>query len=110
MLVVLQQKLNLPKNISFYFVAVWQTAAEGRADKAVSDMEVQVKQGCVIEFFQVEKHGPIDIINVFWMFMETKQRMWAQWGSGWYISAVVTVGPLCCADFCKWGMQSLVHG
>ena len=30
-----------------YFVAVWQTAAEGHSDKMASDMEVRMKQGCV---------------------------------------------------------------
>ena len=45
-------------------------AAEGQSDKMASDMEVSVKQGCGIEFLQVEKKNvPIDIyqhlLNVY---------------------------------------------
>jgi len=38
-----------------------------------------------------EKCYPLTFIDAYWMFLETKQWMWAQWGSGWCISAVVTV-------------------
>jgi len=37
---------------------------------------------------------PLTFIDACWMFMETKHWMWAQWGSGWCVSAVVTVGHL----------------
>ena len=44
-------------------------AAEGQSDKMVSDMEVSMKQRCVIKFFCVEKMAPIDIhqclLNVY---------------------------------------------
>ena len=41
MVVVWQQRSNLPANIPLHSVAVWQTAAEGQSDKMVSDMELQ---------------------------------------------------------------------
>jgi len=36
-------------------------AAEGQSDTAVSDMEVQMMQRCVIEFLHAEKTSPTDI-------------------------------------------------
>jgi len=36
-------------------------AAEGQSDKMVSDMEVCMKQRCVIEFLHAEKIAPTDI-------------------------------------------------
>ncbi|MEQ5179387.1 hypothetical protein [Proteus genomosp. 6] len=58
---VWQQRLNLPTNIPFHVVAVWQMVAEGQSDRMVSDMEVCMKQSCVTEFLHVEKMAPIDI-------------------------------------------------
>ena len=58
--------------------AVWQTA---------SDMEVYLKQKCVTEFpLWGKKWHPLTFINVCWMLMVTKERMWAQWGGGHCIS------------------------
>ena len=34
---------------------------------------------------------PLTFINTCWMFLKTKQWMWAQWGGGLWVSAVVTV-------------------
>ena len=46
-----------------------QMTAEGQSDKMVSDMEVRMKQRCVIEFLHVEKNAPKDIhrrvLNVY---------------------------------------------
>jgi len=43
--------------------------AEGQSDKMVSDMEVHMKQRCVIEFLHAEKNAPNDIhqcvLNVY---------------------------------------------
>ena len=36
-------------------------AAEGQSDKMTSDVEVHIKQRCVIEFLCVENMAPIDI-------------------------------------------------
>ena len=79
---------NIPTSVPFHVVAVWRMAAEGQSDRMVSDMEVWMEQRCDTEFFHVEKLAPINIHNTCWMFMETKQWMWAQWGSGRCISAV----------------------
>ena len=38
-----------------------------------------------------EKLHLLTFIDACWMFIETKQRLWAQWGGGWCISAVTTV-------------------
>ena len=52
-----------------YFVAMWQTAAEGHSDRMASDMEVHMKQRCEIEFLCAEKMAHIDIhwclLNVY---------------------------------------------
>jgi len=53
--------LNLPATIPLNFVAVRQMTAEGQSDKMASDMEVHMKQRCVIEFLHAEKIAPIDI-------------------------------------------------
>ena len=36
-------------------------AAEGQSDKMVSDTEVRMKQGCVLEFLHAEEMEAIDI-------------------------------------------------
>ena len=41
-----------------------------------------------------KKWYPLTFSAACWPFMETKQWMWAQWGSGWCVSAVATAGPL----------------
>ena len=61
MLLVWQQRLNLPTNIPFHVVAVQQMAAEGQSDRMASDMEVWMKQMCLIEFLYEEKMALIDI-------------------------------------------------
>ena len=38
-----------------------------------------------------KKLQPLIFIDVCWMLTEIKQWMWAQWGGGWCVSAVVTV-------------------
>jgi len=40
---------------------VRQVTAEGQSDKMASDMEVRMKQRCVIELLHAEKIAPIDI-------------------------------------------------
>ena len=77
-------------NIPSHFVAVWQMVAEGKPDKMVSDMGVHMKQRCGTEFLWWKKWHPLTFMDACWIFMDTKQWMWAQWGSGWCISAVVT--------------------
>jgi len=62
MLVGWQGRLKLPTSIRLHFVAVWQMAAEGQSDMMAPDMEVHIMQGCVIEFFHVEKMSPNDIL------------------------------------------------
>ena len=67
-------------------------AVEGQYDRMVSDMELYIKQMCVIEFLHAQKKlHPLAFTDACWMFLETKQWMWAQWGNGWCVSAVVTV-------------------
>ena len=62
MLVVWQERLNLPTNIPFHVVAMEQMAAEGQSDTMASDMEVWVKQRCVTEFSPCRKRtAPIAI-------------------------------------------------
>ena len=61
MMVVWQQRLNLPTNIPVHLVADRQMAAEGQSDRMVSNMEVCMEQRCFTEFLHVEKMAPTDI-------------------------------------------------
>jgi len=45
----------------FHVVAMWQMATEGQNGKTVSDMEVLMKQRCILEFLHMEKMAPTDI-------------------------------------------------
>jgi len=45
---------------------------------------------CIVEFLHWKKWHPLTFTNACWIFMETKQWMWAQLGSGWCASAVMT--------------------
>jgi len=69
MLAAWQQRWNLPTLPRYTFVAMRQMAAEGQSDKMASDMEVRMKQRCVIEFLHAERIAPIDIhrrlLNVY---------------------------------------------
>jgi hypothetical protein len=47
--------LNLSTNILLKFVAVRRMTAKGQSDKMTSNMEVRMKQRCVIEFLHAEK-------------------------------------------------------
>jgi len=60
---------------------------------------------------ELKKWHPLTFFNACWMFAETKQWMWTQWGGGWCILAVTTatVGHLHSTDFYKHSMQALVH-
>jgi hypothetical protein len=63
--------------------------AEGQSDKMASDMEVRMKQRCVIEFLQAEKIAPNDIhqrlLNVYGdqtVDVSTVRRWLARFSSG----------------------------
>jgi hypothetical protein len=53
--------LNLPANIPLNFVVVRQMAAERQSDKMASDIEVSMKQRCVIEFSMRKKFALNDV-------------------------------------------------
>ena len=82
-----------------YIIAMRQMAAEGHSDKVAPDMEVDIKQRCVIELLHVEKNG------TYWhslMLSENLSRPNSgceQWGDGWCISAVAAVSHLCWCGF-----------
>jgi len=77
--------------IPLHFVAVWHMAA-GQPDKVTSDMEV-VSKAKVQNWIPPcrKKWYLLTFTDTCWMFMETKEWMWAQGGGGWCVSAVVTV-------------------
>jgi len=56
--------------------------AVGQFDKMTSDRDVCVKKRCETEFLCAEKMVSIDVHQHCWMFMKTKQWMWAQRGVG----------------------------
>jgi hypothetical protein len=82
MLVIWQYRVNLPANIPLNFVAVRQMTAEGQSIKMVSDMEVRMKQRCVIEFLHVEKIASNDIhrclLNIYGAQTADVSTVW-QW-------------------------------
>ena len=60
--------------------------------------------------FTWKKKSPLTLTDTCWMFMETNQWMWAQWGGGWSVSAVVTMTVTSTGtDYYECGMQALVH-
>jgi len=69
-------------------VVTCQTAAEGLSEKLVSDVEVWMKQGVSLNFSTRETLHPWTFTDACWTFMEIQWWMWAQWNSGWCISAV----------------------
>ena len=52
---VWEKWLNLPANILLNLVAVQQMMAEGQPDRMASNMEMHMKQRCVIEFLHAGK-------------------------------------------------------
>ena len=66
-------------------------------------------KGASLNSFMWKKWQPLTFTDACWMFTETKQRQWTQWGGGWCISAVVTEGHLCWCRFWEHCMQTLVH-
>jgi len=91
-------------------------AAEGQSDKMLLDLGVCMKKRYITEFLYVEKIVSTDFQRPWRMIMKTKQRLLAQWDSGWCISAVATETRErnhvldSHADFYKHGMQTLAHG
>ena len=61
MMVVWQERLNLPYSVLSHFVAAWQMTAERQSDRMAPDTEVFMKQGAVIEFLHVEKIIPTGV-------------------------------------------------
>ena len=49
-------------------------------------------KGVTLNSSTKKKMHPLTFTDACWMFMETKQWMWAQWGGGWYVSAVMILG------------------
>ena len=66
-------------------------AAERQSDK----MTCIWSKGVSLNSSMWKKLHPLTFINACWMFIETKHWIWAQWGGGWCVSAVVTLGHLC---------------
>ena len=72
MVVVWQQRLNLPTSILFFFVDMRQTASDGLFYTMASDMEVCLKQKCVINFQPAEKNCTYwySLMLAEWMLVE----------------------------------------
>ena len=58
MLVVWQQRLNVPTDVPLHFAAVLQMVVEGQSDTMESDMEVWMKQKCDTEFLHAKNRAP----------------------------------------------------
>ena len=72
--------------------AVWQNGIwHGSAHKAKVSLNFNVRKSLF----------PLTFVEACWTFIEIKHWMWAQWGDGWCISAVVTatVGNFCWCRF-----------
>ena len=79
-------------------------AAEGQSDKMVSDMEVCMKQKCVIEFLCVEKKAPTDI-HLGWLRPNCGYEYNGVFQQWWQQQWVTSTG----ASFDEHDMQALVH-
>ena len=68
-------------------------------------------KGVLLDSSMRKKWHPMTLIDARWMFMATKQWLWAHWGGVLRISAVVTVTVLTStgADVLKRSVQALVH-
>jgi len=77
-----------------FHVAVRQTSADRHSwQNSVwhgSTYEAKICNS-IPSFRKKKKMHPFTLISTCWTFVETKQWMWAQWGSGWSIPAVVMV-------------------
>ena len=112
MFMVLQYRLNLPTNIPWCVVAVWQMAAERHSDRMASDMEVCMKQRCAIEFLHVGKYcthwHSLMLTECLWRpsseceYSEVMCGVFQQW---WQHQWVTFAG----AVFYACGIQALVH-
>ena len=58
-----------------------------------------------------KKWQPLASIDICWMFMETKQWIRAQWGSGWYVSSAMmaAVGYICWCRFLQTRHKSIIE-
>ena len=91
-------------------------AAEGQSDKMVSDMEVRMKQRSVTEFLHVETIVPVDIhqhlLNVYGdqpVDVSTVRWWVVQFSYDAIIAPVKQLVNPTGSDFCKSGIQALVH-
>jgi len=84
----------------------WQQ--RGSLKKWCLKWQCEQSKGVELNSSTQTKWYPVTFINIFWMFMEVKQWLWAQWGGGWSISAVVTVTSVG-ADFEELSVQAVVH-
>ena len=66
-------------------------------------------EGVELNSSMQKKWHIVTFIDACWMLMETKQWMWAQWGSGWCISAAVAVVTSAGTGGYGCSMQALVH-
>ena len=84
------------------FVAVQQMVAEGQPECLTR--KCRWSKGVSLNSSMRNKWHPLTFINTCWTFLETKQSMWAQQGSGWCISAVVTMtgNTSCVPDRFLW--------
>ena len=51
-------------------------------------------RGVELNSFKQKKWHPLTFTNACWTFMESKQWIWVQWGSGWCVSVGARVGNL----------------
>ena len=85
----------------------WQQ--RGRLTKWCLTWEGIWSQDVSLNSSMCKKMSSLAFVNACWMFMETKQWMWAQWGSGWCFSSSGrdSVSPLLVQIF-EHGIQALV--
>ena len=67
----------------------WQQ--KGNLTKWCQTWKDVLSKGVSLNSSMWKKWHPLTFINACWAFIEIKQWVWAQWGSGWCISAMVTV-------------------
>jgi len=104
-----QSKGKIGNTFVWWAGRVGTFSAEGQSDKMASDVEERMKKRWVIELLHAEKMHTLTITDSCWTTIESKQWMWAQWDSGWYVSAVATVTVMLVQIFYELSMQVLVQ-
>ena len=108
MLVGWQQRLSLPTDIPLHVVALYRWQQRGTPTEWCLTWECIWSKGVELNFSMWKDLQPLTFTDACWMFMDTKQWIWAQWGGGWWNAVeqwITSIGT----DIYEHSTQTLVH-